>query len=56
MVDYVPALSGKAKSPEIVLERKDDAAAIKREPFKKRWKLLDDLKGQEGEAARRVFK
>jgi predicted aspartyl protease len=55
MVDHVPALNGKTKSPEIVSEGRDDTVAIEREPSKKRWKLLDDLKGQEGESARKVF-
>jgi hypothetical protein len=58
MVNHVPALNGRTKSPEVVLEGKDDIVtinvAIKKEPSKKRWKLLDDLKDQEGEAARKV--
>jgi hypothetical protein len=44
MVDHVPALNRKTKSPKIVLKKKKDEIIIKRKPFKKRWKLLDDLK------------
>jgi hypothetical protein len=44
----VLALNRKTKSPEVMLEGKDDTVAInitiKKKPFKKRWKLLDDLK------------
>jgi hypothetical protein len=58
MVNHVPALNGRTKSPEVILEGKDDTVtinvAIEKEPSKKRWKLLDDLKSQEGEAARKV--
>jgi hypothetical protein len=40
IIDYVPALNGRTKSPEIVLEGKDDTViinvAIEKEPSKKR--------------------
>jgi hypothetical protein len=44
IIDYVPILNEKTKSPEIVLKGKDNIIIIKREPSKKRWKLLDDFK------------
>jgi hypothetical protein len=40
----MPALNGKTKSPEIKKEGKEDIIIIEKEPSKKRWKLLDDLK------------
>jgi hypothetical protein len=40
----MPALNRRTKSPKIMLEGKNDTIIIKRKPFKKRWKLLDDLK------------
>jgi hypothetical protein len=40
----VPTLNRKTKSPKIILEKRDNIIIIKREPSKKRWKLLDDFK------------
>jgi hypothetical protein len=44
----MPALNGRPKSPKVILEKKDNTVviniAIKREPSKKHWKLLDDFK------------
>jgi hypothetical protein len=45
MVDYVPILNERTTSPEIALKGKDNTIAIEKEPSKKRWKLLNDLKG-----------
>jgi hypothetical protein len=45
MVDYMPILNERTKSPKIILKGKDNTVTIKKEPFKKRWKLLDDFKG-----------
>jgi hypothetical protein len=36
MVNYVPTLNGRTKSPEIVLKEKENIIIIKRKPFKKR--------------------
>jgi hypothetical protein len=36
IINYVPTLNGRTKSPKIMLERKEDIIAIKKEPFKKR--------------------
>jgi hypothetical protein len=44
MIDYMPTLNRRTKSPKIVLEKKDNIITIKREPSKKRWKLLNDFK------------
>jgi hypothetical protein len=40
----MPALNERTKSPKIEKEGKEDTVVIEREPFKKRWKLLDDFK------------
>jgi hypothetical protein len=55
MVDHVPALNEKTKSPEIMLKGKENTVIIKKKPSKKRWKLLDDLKGQKNETARKII-
>jgi hypothetical protein len=58
IVNHMPALNGKTKSPEVMLERKNNTViiniAIEKEPSKKRWKLLNDLKNQKNEAARKI--
>jgi hypothetical protein len=44
IIDHIPTLNRRTKSPEIVLKEKEDIIAIKREPSKKRWKLLNNFK------------
>jgi hypothetical protein len=36
IVDYIPALNGRTKSPKVKIERKKNIVIIKKEPFKKR--------------------
>jgi hypothetical protein len=36
MVDYVSTLNGRTKSPEVILEGKDDIVVIEKKPSKKR--------------------
>ena len=44
IVDYILVLNKRTKSSKIVLKGKDNIIIIKREPPKKRWKLLNDFK------------
>jgi hypothetical protein len=55
IVDHMPTLNEKMKNPKIVLKKKDNTVIIKKKPSKKRWKLLNDLKNQKSESARKVF-
>jgi predicted transcriptional regulator len=50
----VPALNGRTKSLKIILKEKKNTVTAKKKPSKKRWKLLNDLKGQKSEAARKI--
>jgi hypothetical protein len=45
IINHMPALKGRTKSPKIEIKGKEDTVTIKKEPSKKRWKLLNDFKG-----------